>query len=372
MTRPIHGGNLNWASQLAGCSPSVILDFSASINPLGPPETAITAIKRGLKSLTHYPDPNYPKLREALGQCHQVSPDWILAGNGVAELLTWAGRELAELDAVYLLTPGFRDYTRALQGFGATIQPCPLNVSGMLHQPGQGENPALPLTAPATNNCGLLLNNPHNPTGQLMSREAILPYLEQFALVVVDEAFMDFLRPEDQQSLLSDIEQYPNLVVLRSLTKFYTLPGLRMGYAIGHPQRLKRWQQWRDPWPVNHLAAEAAMAVLSDTTFQEQTWQWLETARSRFYQDLMTIPGITPVPSTTNFFLVATDLPASQLQAQLLKNAKILIRDCLSFPELGESYFRTAIRHPEENEKLQQALYAVIANPSPPVTNNEL
>lgn len=354
MTRPIHGGNLNWAAQLAGCSPSVILDFSASINPLGPPESAIRAITRGLASLNHYPDPNYSQLRETLAQWHHIGPEWVLPGNGAAELLTWAGRELAELDAVYLFTPAFRDYCRALQGFGATIQTCPLDVPKMLHQPAQNQD--FFLEAPKNKNCGLLLNNPHNPTGQLFTREKILPYLEQFALVVVDEAFMDFLRPADQESLLGDVKDYSNLVVLRSLTKFYTLPGLRMGYAVAHPQRLNQWQQWRDPWAVNSLAAQAAMAVLPDTAFQEQTWQWLETARSRFYHDLIKIPGISPLPSAANFFLVATEIPASQLQAQLLKDAQILIRDCLSFPELGENYFRTAIRHPEENQILQQAL----------------
>lgn len=360
MTRPIHGGNLNWAAQLAGCPPSVILDFSASINPLGPPESALTAIKNGLDSLKHYPDPNYSQLREALAQEHNLSAEWILPGNGAAELLTWAGRELAELDAVYLLTPAFRDYTRALEAFGAKITSCPLDVAKIANQPSQKQD--LVLDVPATQNCGLLLNNPHNPTGQLFSREQILPYLEQFALVVVDEAFMDFLPPEEQESLVEDVEDYPNLVVLRSLTKFYSLPGLRIGYGMAHPQRLQRWQKWRDPWSVNSLAAEAAVAVLQDTGFSEQTWSWLKAARSRFYQDLMTIPGLSPLPSAANFFLVATEIPASHLQAQLLKEAQILIRDCLSFPQLGDGYFRTAIRYSEENQKLQQALLTVTHN----------
>jgi len=360
MTRPIHGGNLNWAAQIAGCSPSVILDFSASINPLGPPDSAISAIQRGLHRLKHYPDPNYFQLRETLGKWHHLAPEWILPGNGAAELLTWVGRELAELERVYVLKPGFRDYTRALEAFGAKITPCPLDVGEMLQNPMQKQ--PLIFEPPATKNCGLLLNNPHNPTGQLFSRREILPYLEQFALVVVDEAFMDFLPPDDQESLLADVEHYPNLVVLRSLTKFYSLPGLRIGYALTHPQRLQQWQQWRDPWSVNSLAEEAAIAVIQDTAFQEKTWQWLATARSRFYQALKSIPGLSPLPTAANFFLVATDLRASQLQAELLKRSQILIRDCLSFPELGEDYFRIAIRHPEENQKLQQALLAVTSD----------
>ena len=360
MTRPIHGGNLNWAAQLAGCSPSVILDFSASINPLGPPESAIRAIQRGLNRLKHYPDPNYSQLRERLGEWHDLTSDWILAGNGAAELLTWAGRELAQLDTVYVLKPGFRDYTRALEAFGAKITPCPLDVAALVEKPAQKQE--LALDPPATQNCGLLLNNPHNPTGQLFSRAEILPYLDQFALVVIDEAFMDFLRPDDQESLIADVANYPNLVVLRSLTKFYSLPGLRIGYAVAHPKRLQQWQNWRDPWSVNSLAEEAALAVIEDTAFQEATWTWLDTARSRFYQGLQSIPSLSPLPPAANFFLVATEIPASQLQAQLLKQSQILIRDCLSFPELGENYFRIAIRYPKENQKLQHALFTVISN----------
>lgn len=354
MKRPIHGGNLNWAAQLAGCSPSVILDFSASINPLGPPESALSAIQGGLDSLKHYPDPNYSQLRETLGKEHNLDPNLIIPGNGAAELLTWAGRELATLDAVYLLTPGFRDYTRALEAFGAKIIPCPLDVPRMAQKTVQRED--LSIATPVSQNCGLLLNNPHNPTGQLFSYQSILPYLEQFALVVIDEAFMDFLPPQEQESLITEVENYPNLVVLRSLTKFYSLPGLRIGYAIAHPERLKQWQKWRDPWAVNSLAAEAAMAVVKDTAFQKQSWDWLKIARSRFYQDLANISGLSPLPSAANFFLVATDFSATELQAQLLQESQILIRDCLSFPELGDHYFRVAIRHPEENQRLTQAI----------------
>ena len=278
--QPVHGGNLAWAAALAGCSPAAILDFSASISPLGPPKSAIAAIQSALSELTYYPDPDYQELRAALSQLHQLPPNWILPGNGSAELLTWAGWELA-LAATYLITPAFGDYYRALRAFGARVIECPLEF-------GVGEVGSLCLR-PATVNSesGLLLNNPHNPTGQLFLRETILPYLEQFALVVVDEAFMDFLPPDQEQSLISLVQEYPNLVILRSLTKFYSLPGLRLGYAIAHPDRLQRWQQWRDPWPVGALAAAAAVAVVRDTEFQQQTWAWLPPAR------LQTVSGFS-------------------------------------------------------------------------------
>ena len=353
--RPVHGGNLAWAAAKAGCPPDAILDFSASISPLGPPKSAIAAIHAHLGNLSYYPDPNYRELRSALGQVHQLPPEWILPGNGSAELLTWAGWDLAKLAMTCLVTPAFGDYWRALKTFDAKVQSCPLFLDG------EGIDlftPYSPLPTPhPPSKCGLLLNNPHNPTGQLFSRENILPYLEQFALVVIDEAFMDFLPPNQEQSLIAVVQQYPNLVILRSLTKFYSLPGLRLGYAITHPDRLRRWQQWRDPWPVNTLAAAAAAAaVVQDTEFQQQTWAWLPPTRLALFQGLAQLPCLQPYPSAANFLLVQSQQPSSQLQQQLLERYQILIRDCLSFPELGDRYFRLAVRSKSENERLVQAL----------------
>jgi histidinol-phosphate/aromatic aminotransferase/cobyric acid decarboxylase-like protein len=207
-------------------------------------------------------------------------------------------------------------------------------------------------------NSGLLLNNPHNPTGKLFSLEAILPYLEQFALVVVDEAFMDFLHPDEEQSLIPVVQKYANLVVLRSLTKFYSLPGLRLGYAIAHPDRLARWQLWRDPWPVNTLAAAAAVAALQDREFQEQTWKWLPPARNQLFAGLAAIPGLQPQESAVNFLLVESQQSSLQLQQQLLQHHQILIRDCLSFKELGDRFFRVAVRSESDNQRLIKVLSA--------------
>lgn len=369
--RPVHGGNLAWAAAIAGCPPDAILDFSASISPLGPPRSAIAAIQATLGNLIYYPDPDYRELRAALGQLHQLPPSWILPGNGSAELLTWAGWDLAKLAATALLTPAFGDYYRCLKAFDAKVVECPLKLGDRaeaippspLKKGGderQLEYTQLPYslipTSYSSNECGLLLNNPHNPTGKLFLREIILPYLEQFALVVVDEAFMDFLPPDQEQSLIPLVQTYPNLVILRSLTKFYSLPGLRLGYAIAHPDRLRRWQQLRDPWTLSTPAAAAAVAVIQDVEFQQQTWAWLPETRSQLFQKLAQLPGLQPLESAANFLLVESELPGSQLQQQLLKNYQILIRDCLSFPQLGDRYFRVAVRSTKENERLVQAL----------------
>ena len=364
MRQPAHGGNLAWAAALAGCPPDAILDFSASISPLGPPNSAIAAIKSQIGNLKHYPDQNYSELRLALSHFHQLPSEWILPGNGSAELLTLIGRELAQLATTILITPAFSDYYRSLAAYNAKVLECPL-ISSERRVPSaellvllstQHElNAPLPLTALSTH-CGLLLNNPHNPTGKLFSRESILPYLEQFALVVVDEAFMDFVPPNEEQSLIPVVQEYPNLVVLRSLTKFYSLPGLRLGYAIAHPDCLAKWQLWRDPWPVNTLAAAAAIAALQDTEFQQQTWAWLPPARNQLFQGLNEIPGLQPQASAANFLLVESQESTSQLQQQLLKYHQILIRDCLSFKELGDRFFRVAVREESDNQRLLTAL----------------
>lgn len=352
--RPLHGGNLVWAAAIAGCSPSAILDFSASINPLGPPSSAIAAIQAHLGELKAYPDPHYRPLRQALSQFHQLPAEYILPGNGSAELLTWAGRELSQLQATYLITPAFGDYLRALKSFDANVINCRLKNFELATLELGWDSAAL--TSEFQNQRGLLLNNPHNPTGQLFSREAIAPYLEQFALVVVDEAFMDFLPPDRQQSLIDWVPAHPNLVVLRSLTKFYSLPGLRLGYAIAHPERLQRWQQWRDPWSVNSLAAAVGEVVVGDTEFQQQTWDWLAAARPQLAQGLATISGLSPYPGAANFLLVRSERSVVDLQAKLLQHHQILIRDCMSFPELGDRYFRVAVRSKSENQRLLEGL----------------
>jgi len=358
--QPAHGGNLTWAASLADCSPFSLLDFSASINPLGPPAGAIAAIQSSWETLRHYPDPAYRTLRQALADAHCLDPDWILPGNGAAELLTWVGRDLAALKQTHLLTPGFGDYFRAIRAFGGTWHGASLD---MTHLPGELPIPLTELPdSLALTNQGLLLNNPHNPTGWLFTRESLRPYLDTCALVVVDEAFMDFLGTHPAESVVDWVQEFPNLVVVRSLTKFYSLPGLRLGYGIAHPDTLQRWQQWRDPWSVNSLAEVAAIAALADHDFQQRTWNWLPEARSQLWSGLNAIPGLQPFVGAANFLLVRAEVSVPTLQRRLLQEHQILIRDCMSFAELGDRYFRVAVRTVEENQRLLVALQSVLSS----------
>ncbi len=318
------------------------------------------ALAEALGQLCHYPDPDYTALRCALASHHQVPVDWVLPGNGAAELLTWAARDLAEGHApadCHLLTPAFGDYGRALAAFGVTIQSWPLS----LREVAEDGTLQTPISWPDAEVAGILINNPHNPTGYLFSIDSLKPLLDRADTVIVDEAFMDFVPPDQQQSLIGELDRYPNLVVLRSLTKFYTLPGLRIGYALGHPDRLRRWQHWRDPWPVNALAAAAAIAAVQDNAFQTRTWAWLPPVRTALFEGLQAIGGLRPLAGAANFLLVKTTIPAPILQEKVLRSHQVLIRDCLSFPELGADYFRVAVRAAVENERLLTALGQAVA-----------
>jgi len=396
--RPHHGGNLAWAAAQANCSIEEILDFSASINPLGPPRSAIAALTENLSQLHAYPDPSYRSLCQSLAQFHGLDPDWILPGNGAAELLTWAARDLvAAAEPTWVLAPGFRDYGRALAAFGGTGRSLLLPVCADRADPlaanrdhpaadGCDQRPSAPYSSkpssPSPSNPPpwttpqqplplppepgpFLVNTPHNPTGLLLDCQPLRSWLETGALVVVDEAFLDFLPQGDRHSCIPWLTQFPNLVVIRSLTKFYSLPGLRLGYAVGHPDRLRRWQQWRDPWSVNSLAAAVGTVVVQDRDFQTKTWAWLPPARDRLFQGLQSVPGLVPYPGAVNFLLVRFEAEARvarsvlDLQAKLLRQHRILIRDCLSFPELGDRFFRVAVRTDSDNQRLITALNAI-------------
>lgn len=348
MSKPIHGGNLDWAASIAKCSVSQILDFSASINPLGIPKKALKAIQEGVKDLVNYPNPDYPEFRQSISHHHSVDYEYILPANGAAELLTWVAFEASRLEGVLLPSPCFADYRRAFDTFNVNCQFYSLTdlEEGLLKPSHQW---------------GLLINNPHNPTGKVFSRDVLVSYLDKFALVIIDEAFMDFLPPEDSQTLISLVQNCDNLIIVRSLTKFYSLPGLRIGYGISNSRRVCVWYKWRDPWSVNTLAVLAGIASLKDREFQEKTWAWLPPAREKLTNHLNQISGLEVMPSGANFLLVKTKIPSSNLQLRLLKLRQILIRDCISFPELGEQFFRVAVKTDGDNFTLKSAIELAIS-----------
>jgi len=209
------------------------------------------------RALRDYPDRSQLQLRQVIAAWHGVKPEAVLPGNGAAELFTWAARDAAAAGVSALPQPGFADYARALHCWDAAIVP----VSLPLVWPDSIDPHPFPIGSESLERASVVwITNPHNPTGQLWSRDSLQPLLARHALVICDEAFLPLLPQGEFQSLIPLVAQHPNLVVIRSLTKLFAIAGLRLGYAIAAPERLQRWTAWRDPWPVNGLALAAPLA----------------------------------------------------------------------------------------------------------------
>ncbi len=361
-----HGGNLQAAARRLGCRPDQLLDASASLVPFGPPPRLRRLLRRALGTdLRDYPDQEYGALCGAIAAWHGLDAAMVLPGNGAAELFTWAARDAAACGLSLLPAPGFADYRRALDCWGGDWRTLPLPLDW------RGAGPsAWPLagaasaTAAATARPAVLwLTNPHNPTGQLWNRVSLEPLLERFALVVVDEAFLPLVPAGEAQSLVPLLPSHPNLVVIRSLTKLFSIAGLRLGYALGGAERLARWAAWRDPWPVNGLAAAAGQFLMADqaglSRWQRRVQHWVAGEGAWLADRLAQVPGLEPLPSAANYLLVRSRPPAGSLQPLRLaleRQHRILVRDCRSFEGLGEDWLRIAVQSRPDNRRLLGAL----------------
>jgi histidinol-phosphate/aromatic aminotransferase/cobyric acid decarboxylase-like protein len=346
----IHGGNREAMARQLGCRPGALLDASASLVPFALPAGLRLALLTA--PLRPYPDREHSMLRQRIGALHGLDPAWVLPGNGAAELFTWAGREAAATGLSVLPAPGFADYGRALACWGGASRPLPLPLRW---------GAAFPQPFPDPGDGAVLwLTNPHNPTGQLWSRSSLAPLLQRFALVIADEAFLPLVGGGEAQSLIPLLAQHPNLVVIRSLTKLYGIAGLRLGYALGQPERLRRWARWRDPWPLNALAERAGRWLLAEP---ERYRRWCTrvqgwTAREGTWLagQLASLPGLEPQPSAANFLLVRGDRSLLALRQALAERHHILVRDCRSFEGLGEQWLRLGLLHRAGNRRLVGAL----------------
>jgi histidinol-phosphate/aromatic aminotransferase/cobyric acid decarboxylase-like protein len=282
---------------------------------------------------------------------HGVDPDAVLPGNGAAELFTWAARDAAAIGVSGLLAPGFADYRRALQCWNSSWIDVPLALTW--HHAGPLVHP--PLQASVAWIC-----NPHNPTGQLWSRASLQSLLERYALVICDEAFLPLVPSGEQQSLIPLVAEHSNLVVIRSLTKLYGIAGLRLGYAVAQPQRLQRWAQWRDPWPVNGIALAVGERLLASPhhyrRWCERVQRWVAIEGAWMQQQLAALPCITPMPSAVNYLLIRANSSLVPLREAMEQRHRILLRDCRSFEDLGETWLRIGLQTRRNNRRIVRAL----------------
>ncbi|MEI8250867.1 MAG: aminotransferase class I/II-fold pyridoxal phosphate-dependent enzyme [Synechococcus sp. ELA057] len=360
-----HGGNRLAAARRLGCRPEQLLDASASLVPFGPPwslkKRLLGLLLQG-RALRDYPDRAYAELRQQLAGAHGLPADGVLPGNGAAELFTWAARDAAAVGTSLLSTPGFGDYSRALACWDARRHSLPLPLDWK--QPGPAPWPLAQAAEAVTQRDGptcLWITNPHNPTGQLWSRASLEPLLQKHSLVIVDEAFLPLVPGGEQQSLIPLVARHPQLVVIRSLTKLLAVAGLRLGYAIGDPERLRRWARWRDPWPVNGLAAALGPAVSADPRWLARVHTWVQTEQAWLRSRLAAVDGLRARPSAANYLLLQgwrDDRPLSlePLRQALEQRHRILLRDCRSFEGLDDSWLRLSLLDRAGHQRFLRAL----------------
>ena len=186
------------------------------------------------------------------------------------------------------------------------------------------------------------------------------PLLERYSLVICDEAFLPLVPNGEQQSLIPLVAEHSNLVVIRSLTKLYGIAGLRLGYAVAQPQRLQRWAQWRDPWPVNGIALAVGERLLASPR-RYRRWsacvqRWVAIEGAWMQQQLSQLPGIAPMPSAANYLLIRANRSLVPLREALERNHRILLRDCRSFEGLGETWLRIGLQSRRNNRRIVTAL----------------
>ncbi|WP_424765644.1 threonine-phosphate decarboxylase CobD [Paenibacillus sp. sgz302251] len=347
-----HGGDLRTAEEAFGMPAEKFIDFSSNMNPLGPPASVKRVLHAYADVIGQYPDPAARGIRRRLAKHHEIDEQSIVIGNGAAELIDLVVRALKP-EITALAVPCFDEYGDAVRKLGGAI--IEIKLSAEQHFMLDSSDKNVDEMAAGTL---FILGSPNNPTGQLVEPELILKLLRKGAFVVVDEAFMDFVPEEARYSLIREAARHERLFVIRSMTKFYSIPGIRLGYIVGTPRSLSGLRRLQVPWSVNSLAQLIGEAVLDETDFALQTLEWLQQERPWLVHELETI-GFQVYPSQTNYLLAqlpqGIGLSASMLQLEMGKQG-VLIRDASRFAGLDHTYIRVAVKRRDQNERLLEAL----------------
>jgi len=365
----IHGGNVHAASRAKGRPISQFIDFSASINPLGVPSRVRRALVNAIPLSVHYPDPYGDDLRKQIGQAFRLDPESIVMGNGSVELISLLPRALSIRHGL-VIGPTFMEFERALALNGAQCTylhakaadryaPPLEQVQAMLKKKsGVGRSGKNGRPSPGPPIDAVFLCNPNSPTGRAVSRSSIRQLLQTAqqvkAHLIVDEAFVDFCH---SCSVLNDVAKSQKLIVIRSFTKFFAIPGLRIGYVVGPRDSVARIRGLLPPWSVNSLAQAAAKAALQDSAYRHRSVALIRRERVRFMSRLKGLPGVRLFPSQANFLLL--ELPpkySAARMAEWCREQGVLVRDCHDFSGMNRRSLRLAVRRSKDNDQLVKLL----------------
>ncbi|CAM3265148.1 threonine-phosphate decarboxylase CobD [Vagococcus fessus] len=356
-----HGGNREEIADYLGINKSDLIDFSANINPLGLSENLLNVLKKNITELQHYPDIKYRKLKKAIANYHGVSSSYVFPGNGEAEVIYLLAQVLRPRH-VLLLAPTFSEYEKAFNLVGSRFSYFYLN-----EEEGFEINP-INFFEFLDNNSQIdciCLCNPNNPTGKVISKKLLTQLLGRCSVdnisLILDEAFIDFLPNTSDFTMIDELTNSDNLYILRSLTKFYAIPGLRLGYLLTHNvNTLQKMALYKIPWSINILADVIGQNILFDESFQIQTHNFINTERQRLQNELEKFHQIKVYSSSANYLLLkVTDI--SEFRNKLL-NKRILIRSCSNYRGLTSNYYRVAVKSVEDNQYLIEAITEVCRN----------
>jgi threonine-phosphate decarboxylase len=359
---PAHGGQLRQIAAQYGIPAERLIDFSANINPNGPPSSVLTAMRRALEhsaTLSAYPDLELIGLKQTVAKCTGVQPENVAAANGFVPLLESALRS-RKTERCLLPVPSFNEYRKTLENAGVAVIPYLLSSDQ-----GFDYKSDTVLQAILDHSCdAILLANPQNPSGALCSEQRMKMLVEMATrhgvTAFLDEAFIDYCPNE---SLTRQAMESKNLIVFRSVTKFFAVPGLRVAYAVGSSRNIEAMNRFIAPWPIASITSDAVCAALNDETHAEESRLANEQRRLWLERELARLK-IATSPSNANFLLLRfpPKIDANLLWERMIVEEGLVLRLCANFEGLGDGYLRIAVRSEKENEKLIRGLERVISD----------
>lgn len=344
-----HGGNIYKKARELGISESEILDFSANVSPLGIPSGVKKSMADAIDGLIHYPDPDCIALTESIAAFDHVKETQILCGNGGADLLFRLAIALKP-KRVLLPVPAFVEYEESLHAVDAGIEYFYLDEDFMVKE-------SL-LTAMKQEHDLLVICNPNNPTGLLVERDLLLRILDRAReleiRVLVDECFLEIYPGEQEYTLKGYLDRYPNLIILKSFTKMYAIPGVRLGYVLCSDETLlHKMKASGQAWSVSHFAQTAGVAALKETEYRANTIEMI-AKENQYMKEAMSHLPIRLYEGVVNYLFFRAP-GAADLDKRMEKHG-IMIRNCSNYVNLGDDYFRVAVRGRDDNRKLLEAL----------------
>jgi threonine-phosphate decarboxylase len=356
-----HGGDVWGFARKYNIPLEKVLDFSGPVNFLGPSPKAVETVKQHARLIRFYPDPNPAELKTEIAKYvgHSVDAANIILGNGSIEIIYMITEALPCGFKAVIPVPSFSEYEKAALRAGG--EPIFVKLPDNFALDVESVKKAVTEDTRIVSIC-----NPHSPSGTLCSKETILELVDfcrkKDVIVSLDENYIEFAEKGQGTTMAGYVKKYENLFVIRSVTKFYGMPGIRFGYGIATESLIDTLQTVRQPWSINSLAGYATLAAFKDTEFIENTKRTIAKERTQFAKILSESGGLHVFPSETNFLLVKILNPkfTSTMLKEKMAEKGILIRNCNTFVGLDDSYFRVTVRAAEDNLKLVKALSAVL------------